>query len=360
MDINNSIIPADFANSYTKVSKWSRPGGTLAKVLTVVAGCGGVFALYKALPYILSMMTNAFSIACLAIGLYAIVSIVANKKFRRMISTCFFLLCQKITSLAIETDPISIIKRHTSELEDRLKKITESMGKFRGAIRTVEQDKLKSEKELQHELELLEGYKKKGLQADSAVHANQAVRLKSLISDYDSDLKKMNQYYSLLKDLEHWTQLHVIDEKNQCDILEKKYKRTRDLYNAFSGIMSVINSDTDDYDEYLMATDFMMEQINQQMGAIDDTLLNTDSIINDLAVSNSINLSKADDILNIYEKYGIDGLFMTEEQRKGLPQSASGTTPVGDLMTDSDRDLEYAAKRCEDILGDKASKKRYV
>ena len=124
--------------------------------------------------------------------------------------------------------------------------------------------------------------------------------------------------------------------------------------------MSVINSDTDDYDEYLMATDFMMEQINQQMGAIDDTLLNTDSIINDLAVSNSINLSKADDILSIYEKYGIDGLFMSEEQRRALPDSASGTTPASNLMTDSERDLELAAKRCDEILGDKASKKRYV
>jgi hypothetical protein len=29
-------------------------------------------------------------------------------------------------------------------------------------------------------------------------------------------------------------------------------------------------------------------------------------------------------------------------------------------MTDSDRDLEYAAKRCEEILGEGASKKRYV
>ena len=113
MDINNSLIPAEFAENYTKVSKWSRPGGTLAKVLTVIAGCAGVFALYKALPFILSMMTNAFSIACLAIGLYALVSIVSNKKFRRMISTCFFLLCSKISQLAIETDPIAIIRRHT-------------------------------------------------------------------------------------------------------------------------------------------------------------------------------------------------------------------------------------------------------
>ena len=124
--------------------------------------------------------------------------------------------------------------------------------------------------------------------------------------------------------------------------------------------MSVINSDSDDYEEYLMATDFMMEQINQQMGAIDDTLLNTDSIINDLAVSTSISLAKADDILSIYEKYGIDGLFMTEEQRKALPKTAEGTTPASDLRTESDRDLEFAARRCDEILGENASKKRYV
>ena len=360
MDINNSLIPAEFAENYTKVSKWSRPGGTLAKVLTVIAGCAGVFALYKALPFILSMMTNAFSIACLAIGLYALVSIVSNKKFRRMISTCFFLLCSKITQLAIETDPIAIIRRHTTELKERLKKISDSMGKFRGAIRTVEQDKLKAERDMQRELELLEGYKQRGMQADSAVHANQVVRLKSLITDYESDLKKMNQYYNLLKDLEHYTQLHVVDEENTCDILAKKYKRTRELYNAFSGIMSVMNGQTDDYDEYMMCVDYMTEQINAQMGAIDDTLLNTDSIINDLAVSNSINLSKADSILNIYEQYGIDGRFMSEDQRKALPSSASGTVPVSNLMTDSDRDLEYASQKRSDILGENTSKKRYV
>ena len=51
---------------------------------------------------------------------------------------------------------------------------------------------------------------------------------------------------------------------------------------------------------------------------------------------------------------------MSEEQRKQLPSSASGTIPASNLMTDSERDLEMAAKRCDEILGDKASKKRYV
>ena len=63
----------------------------------------------------------------------------------------------------------------------------------------------------------------------------------------------------------------------------------------------------------------------------------------------------------IYEKYGIEGLFMTEDQRKALPDSASGTTPVSQIgITDSDRDLEYAAQKRANIMGENTSARKYV
>ena len=144
MDNNTSLVPAGFGQQVTKLSNWQRPGGTLAKILTVIAGCGGLYALYLILPSILAMMTNAFYVALLAIALYAIVSIVSNKKFRRLVSTVFFLICRKLSSLAIETNPLAIIRRHIYELKQRVQKISEAMGKFRGSIRSIEQDKLKS------------------------------------------------------------------------------------------------------------------------------------------------------------------------------------------------------------------------
>ena len=361
MDINNSLVPAEFAENYQKVSKWSQPGGTLAKVLTVIAGCAGVYALYLALPIILSMMTNAVQIALLAIGLWALVSIVTNKKFRRMISTAFFILCRKLTSLFVEIDPAAIIDRHVSELKERINKIGDAMSKFRGAIRAVEDDKAKRERELQKEMELLKAYKDKNMLAESTVHSNQANRLTELIGLLSNDLKKMNTYYNLLKDLQHYTKLKAEDEANQADMVKARFKRTRDMYSAFSGMMSVINSDTSDIEEYMMASDYMMTQINQQMGAIDDALLNTDSIINDIAVNNSVNISKASGLLDIYEQYGIDGLFMTDEQRKALPSSASGTTPVSEIgITETDRELEYANQKRVNILGENANTRKYV
>ena len=117
--MDNNLVPVEYAETYKKVSKWDQPGGTLAKIITVVAGCATIYGLYLALPIILSLMTNAFSIACLAIGLWALVSIVTNKKFRRLISTVFFLITRKLTSLAIETDPCSILSRHVKELKEK-------------------------------------------------------------------------------------------------------------------------------------------------------------------------------------------------------------------------------------------------
>lgn len=361
MDINNSLVPAEFAENYQKVSKWSQPGGTLAKVLTVAAAGAGVYALYLALPVILSMMTNAFSIALLAIGLWALVSVVTNKRFRKMISTAFFILCRKLTSMVVEIDPAAIIDRHVEELKQRINKIGDAMGKFRGAIRAVEDDKARRERELQKEMDLLKAYQEKNMMAESTVHSNQANRLTELISLLTADLKKMNTYYNLLKDLQHYTKLKAEDEANQADMLKARFKRTRDMYAAFSGMMSVINSDTDDVEQYMMASDYMMSQINQQMGAIDDALLNTDSIINDIAVNNSVSISKASGLLDVYEKYGIEGLFMTEDQRKALSDSASGTTPVSQIgITDSDRDLEYAAQKRANIMGENTSARKYV
>lgn len=361
MDINNSLVPAEFAENYQKVSKWSQPGGTLAKVLTVAAAGAGVYALYLALPVILSMMTNAFAIACLAIGLWALVSLVTNKRFRKLISTGFFILCRKISGWFIEIDPIAILDRHTEELAKRASKIAESMGKFRGAIRTAETDKANAERDLNKELSLLKAYKEKGLMADSQVHANQVNRLKELIQLYESDLKRMNTYYKMLDDLRHYTTLKIDDEKNQSDMLKKRFKRTREMYNAFSSMTSVLNNQTDDIEEYEMCLSYMNETINSQIGAIDDCLLNADSIITEINVTNSANISRANDMLDVYEKYGIEGLFMSEDQRKALPSSATGTTSVSELgITDTDRELEYAEQKRNQILGENANVRKYV
>lgn len=361
MDINNSLVPAEFAENYQKVSKWSQPGGTLAKVITAAAAGAGIYALYLALPVVLSMMTNAFAIACLAIGLWALVSLVTNKRFRKLISTGFFLICRKITSWFITIDPISILDRHAEELSKKSGQISDSMGKFRGAIRTAETDKANAERDLNKELGLLKAYKEKGLMADSQVHANQVTRLQELIQLYDADLKRMNAYYKMLDDLRHYTKLKIDDEKNQSDMLKKRFKRTREMYTAFSSMTSVLNGQTDDIEEYEMTVQYLNQTINSQLGQIDDCLLNADSIITEINVTNSANISRANDMLDVYEKYGIEGLFMSDEQRKALPNSASGTVPVSQIgITDTDRELEYAEQKRQQILGENANTRKYV
>ena len=114
------------------------------------------------------------------------------------------------------------------------------------------------------------------------------------------------------------------------------------MYNAFSSMMSIANSDSDDIELYLRASDKIYADINNRLGAMDDVLLSSDSIISQIGVNNAIALNKADALLNVYENYGIEGLFMSEEERKALPASASGTTPISELTsgwTESDKEL---------------------
>lgn len=359
MDNNNSLLPAEMGTQFNKVSQWSRPGGTLAKILTVAAGGMGIYALYLALPVILSMMTNAFYIALLGIAIFALVSIVTNKHFRKLISTAFFMLCRKLTGMVVDIDPVAILKNHISKLKERIASISKSMGNFAGAIRQLEQDKQKAERDLKREMELLEGYKKAGKLQDATLHSNQAVRLKELVTDYESSLKKLKLYYEMLKDLQHYTSLKAQDEENEVDILSKKYEHTRHMYNAFSSMMSIVNSDTDDIDEYLMATDKIYNDINNRLGAMDDVLLSSDSIISQIGVNNAIALNKADALLNVYENYGIEGLFMSEDERKALPASATGTTPVSSLgsnWTESDKEL-LRVKQENDRIIENATRK---
>ena len=341
---NNSLVPMNMGDQFNKVSQWSRPGGTLAKILTVAAGGMGVYALYLALPVILSMMTNAFYIALLGIAIFALVSMVTNKHFRKLISTAFFMLCRKLTGCIVDIDPVIILQRHIEKLKERVKQISDSMGKFAGAIRQIEEEKKKAERDLNRELELLEGYKRAGKLQDATIHSNQAVRLKDLVTDYTNSYTKMKLYYDMLKDLQHYTSLKVQDEENEVNVLSKKYEHTRQMYNAFSSMMSIVNdSDSDgEIEQYLYATDRIYQDINNRLGAMDDVLLSSDSIISQIGVNNAIALNKADSLLNVYEKYGIEGLFMSEEERKALPASASGTTPVSELSsgwTESDKEL---------------------
>ena len=48
-----------------------------------------------------------------------------------------------------------------------------------------------------------------------------------------------------------------------------------------------------------MATDGIYQDINNRLGAMDDVLLSSDSIISQIGVNNAIALNKADALLNV-------------------------------------------------------------
>lgn len=324
----------------TKISPWKKPGGTLGMIVAGVAIAGGVIVLNKILPFLIAMTTNIITLSLLVALLAAIAFLVTNKQFRKVFSMTYFIIMRKITGIIIEIDPIAIVERKIQEMNNKILEIQKQMGSLNGLIINNKRKLEDKKSEFENQIRRLEEYKRQGKAAEAGVTERQVVRLKATIERQTKRLEDSNKWYEILKQLKRAAELTVLDTQNEVNDRKEEFESIKAQHKAFSSIMSIMKGNPDQMEDFNNAMNFMAYDITQKLGEMSNVIDETGGLLSQISVEDGVASQKADDLLQQYEKYGIDGLFATFKKSEAPKAVSNSNTPHVNLRSQQPIEVE--------------------
>lgn len=292
-----------------EITNWDKPGGGLAKVVAVVIGIAVVVGFFNILPFLLAAATNLLYLVLECAALAGILFLATNKQFKAFIGAGYFILMRKLAGLLVELDPIAIVRMKIAKMNSKLEEIGQTIGRIRGLIDTSEKGINSKKRELKDNLDQVQYWKEQNKLEKAQVAKNQANRLEEFIKNKLQRLKDSKKWYEILCKLEEMTKLTVIDTENEVAIREEEFKEIKEQHKAYKSVMSIIKGDPDDMAMFQAAMDFMANDISAKLGEMEHVLNSAGGLIDQYEADKAISSKQANELLERYDKFGIDGMF---------------------------------------------------
>jgi hypothetical protein len=184
---------------------WQRPEGSTAKVLLASLGIGALVALYKVLPFLITIAENTLYLGLLVGVIVSLYLFLTSDFARNILFLGLQAVSRAITSLWAETDPIGILRSFIKYLEDKAKEIGESITTMRSVRAGMAEKQRLAEKDLADFLKRAEIAEQKGDAVALDKYTELAGRRDATINEYkekiafaDEALKATTQIADLI------------------------------------------------------------------------------------------------------------------------------------------------------------------
>jgi hypothetical protein len=270
----------------------------------------GLVGLYKILPWLITLASNTLHLMFLLGAIAAILFIITNKDIQRITKTIFFMLMRKLTGLLIEIDPIAIVERRIREMKLKIQEISKIMGNLKGLIIKNENTIATKKRELEDNLLRVKEHEKRGEKGKSQVANNQVKRLEEIVTTYLAYNEQSKKWYEILKKMEEIANLTVLDTENEVSFRKEQFKLVKEQHRAFKSVMNILKGgDIDEMQMFTDAMDFMANDISMKLGEMEDVINTAGGLVDEFDVNKAIANKQALQIVERYEKFGIDGMF---------------------------------------------------
>lgn len=219
------------------------------------------------------------------------------------------MLMRKLTGLVIEIDPIAIVEQRIRDMQKKSADIKKVMGDLRGCIIRSKNDIQNDTKEMRNCMDEAQISERNGNVAMATIQKRQALRLKESLDDQLLALKNSEMWFEKLKKLEEYANLTIQDVTNEVNIRKKTFERIRAQHKAFKSVMSIVKGDPDELAMFTDAMDFMAKDISDKIGEMEHVIDSTTGMLADLDAKNGVANMRAEELLERYNKSGIDSLF---------------------------------------------------
>ncbi len=290
-------------------SFWQRPEGKPGMAIMLgLIGVGGFF-LYKALPGIIELMTNMYYAIGLGVGLFALMTILMNDKFRSTVWYLYKGLMRWFTGIVIELNPIAILESYVEDIKEKIVKMEEQLTGLKGQIGKINSKLQKSKADYKMEMDRASQARKMGKDAEVALHTRQAGRLEGYINNIDALYKKMEVLYKVLDKMKYYSEIMVKDTEMTVEIKKDEREAITRSHSVMKSAMNIIKGNDDKKVIFDQAMEFVVDDIGFKVGEMERMLEASTEFINSVDLDNAVYEERGVQMLEDFDKRGMDAIF---------------------------------------------------
>ncbi len=319
----NELIPKNF----TPKTFWERPEGVTGQIVgvSVIGGLG--FLLFKALPYIITLLQNTIYATFLGIFVIVLGFIITDRRVWRLGSYLYMSLMRKITQIFVETDPIGVLKSYVEKLTVRLNDMSNRISKLSGMIRQCKDEITANTKTRDGSLRILSEAKKQNKTMDMALASRDIGRLNEANLTYQDLLAKLELLYRVLSKYQEVSTFLIKDMNNEIKIKSRKKEMMDNAYSAIKSAQSIIKGDPDARAMFDMANEYLAADYAMKIGEIEDFARMSDGFMRSVDLQNGVYEADAMQMLTEWEK-NAESLVLGDSKRLLIENNPSPSLPI--------------------------------
>ncbi|MCU0353160.1 MAG: hypothetical protein MUD08_05385 [Cytophagales bacterium] len=304
-------------------SFWERPEGTTGKVFGIALLGGGAYLLYKALPYIITLLENTLYTIFLLVGLAVVLYVILDPKFRTLLWYIYKSIMRFVTGLFVQIDPIGILESYIDSLRGNLGKMDKQIQGLRGQMRKLKDLMTQNERTMNDSLALANKAKEKGVQAQMILKTRKAGRLQESNMKLGDLYRKMEILYRVLTKMFENSGILLEDIEDQVQVKKIEREAIRNSHSAMKSALNIISGDKDKRLMFDQAMEAIADDVSRKVGEMERFMELSANFMESVDLQNGVYEEKGLEMLEQWEKEGIS--FLLGDQKQVL--IAEGNNP---------------------------------
>lgn len=301
-------------DSFKPKSFWEKPEGTTGKVFAAALVAGGGYLLYKALPYLITLLENTLYTVFLLVGLAAVLYVLFDPKFRNLVWYVYKSIMRFFTGIFVQIDPIGILMSYMDSLRDNLSKMDKQIQGLRGQMRKLKDLITQNERTMSDSLALAGKAKEKGIQAQMILKTRKAGRLQESNMKLGDLYKKMEILYRVLSKMYENSGILLEDIEDQVQVKKIEREAIHNSHSAMKSALSIISGDKDKRMMFDQAMEAIADDVSRKVGEMERFMELSANFMESIDLQNGVYEEKGLDMLEKWEKEGISFLLGDEKQ----------------------------------------------
>ncbi|AXT52692.1 hypothetical protein D1818_18365 [Aquimarina sp. BL5] len=293
---NNSLKPKTF---------WKRPEGKTGMLFMGLLGAGGLYGLYKVLPFLITIVENTLYLGVLLAVLGALLYIVLDPKMRNLIFYMYKSFMRWLTGIFIQIDPIGILKSYIEDLHDNLKKMNKQIASLKGQMKRLQTIIYDNKKNINNNLKLASAAKERDKKGIMILKSRKAGRLKESNMKLDELYKKMEILYRVLVKMYENSEILLEDIEDQVMVKEQERKAVRAGHSAMKSAMNIIAGNNDKKEMFDRALEAIADDVSMKIGEMERFMEMSNNFMDSIDLQNGIFEEEGLELLEKWENEGV-------------------------------------------------------
>jgi len=293
---NTSLKPKSF---------WKKPEGKTGMLFMGLLGAGGLYGLYKVLPFLTSIVENTLYLGILLTVLGALVYMILDPKMRNLIYYMYKSVMRWITGLFIQIDPIGILKNYIDDLKDNLKKMNKQIAVLKGQMKRLQQIIHDNKKSINSNLKLASAAKERDKKGIMILKSRKAGRLQESNLKLDGLYNKMEILYRVLTKMYENSEILLEDIEDQVMVKEQERKAIRASHSAMKSAMDIIAGNNNKKEMFDRALEVIAEDVSSKIGEMERFMDMSTNFMDSIDLQNGIFEEEGLELLEKWEKEGV-------------------------------------------------------